>query len=84
MNKVRDYSMMPDIRKAYDILSKNNLLNYVFDFTEIFLDNYEVYSFELQSNFLQQLRTAKDSSIKRVESSFMVFLLVYTYLSLVF
>ena len=64
---------MPDIRKAYDILSKNNLLNYVFDFTEIFLDNYEVYSFELQSNFLQQLQTAKDSSIKRVESSFMVF-----------
>ena len=35
VNKVRDYSMMPDIREAYDILSKNKLLSHVFDFTEI-------------------------------------------------
>ena len=27
--------MMPDIREAYDILSKNKLLSHVFDFTEI-------------------------------------------------
>ena len=73
VNKVRDYSMMPDIREAYDILSKNKLLSHIFDFTEIFVDNYEVCSFELQSKFLQQLQTEKDSSIERGESSFMVF-----------
>ena len=43
VNKVHDYSMMPDIREAYDILSKNKLLSHVFDFTEIgipeFLDS---------------------------------------------
>ena len=72
-NKVRSYNMMPDIREAYDNLSKNKLLSHVFDFTEIFVDNYEVYSFELQSKFLQQLQTEKDSSIERGESSFMVF-----------
>ena len=72
-NKVRDYSMMSDIREAYDILSKNKLLSHVFDFTEIFAENYEAYSFELQSKFLQQLQTEKDSSIERGESSFMVF-----------
>ena len=84
VNKVRDYSMMPDIREAYNILSKNKLLNHVFDFTEIFVDNYEVYSFELQSKVLQQLQTEKDSSIERGESSFMVFHIGCTYLSLVF
>ena len=68
-NKVRSYNMMPDIREAYDNLSKNKLLSHVFDFTEIFVDNYEVYSFK----FLQQLQTEKDSSIERGESSFMVF-----------
>ena len=73
VNKVRDYSMMPEIREAYDILSRNKLLNHVFDFIEIFVDNYEVYSFELQSKFLHQLQTEKDSSIERYESSFMVF-----------
>ena len=35
VNKVRDYSMMPDIREAYDIIFKNKLLSHVFDFTEI-------------------------------------------------
>ena len=70
VNKVCDYSTMPDIREAYDILSKNKLLSHVFDFTKIFLYNYEVHSFELQSKFLQQLQTAKDSSIERGESSF--------------
>ena len=69
VNKVRNYNMMPDIREAYDNLSKNKLLSHVFDFTEIFVDNYEVYSFK----FLQQLQTEKDSSIERGESSFMVF-----------
>ena len=59
VNKVHDYSMMPDIREAYDILSKNKLLSHVFDFTKIFVYNYEVHSFELQSKFLQQLQTAK-------------------------
>ena len=43
VNNVHDYSMMPDIRKAYDILSKNKLLSHVFDFTKIgipeFLDS---------------------------------------------
>ena len=43
MNKVRDYSIMLDIREAYDILSKNKLLSHAFDFTEIgipgFLDS---------------------------------------------
>ena len=43
VNKVCDYSMMADIREAYDILSKNKLLSHVFDFTEIgipeFLDS---------------------------------------------
>ena len=43
VNKVHDYSMMADIREAYDILSKNELLCHVFDFTEIgipeFLDS---------------------------------------------
>ena len=66
--------MMPDIRKAYDILSKNNLLNYVFDFTEIFLDNYEVYSFELQ----------KAVQSKELNHPSRYSVLVYTYLSLVF
>ena len=43
VNKVRDYSMMLDIREAYDILSKNKLVSDAFDFTEIciprFLDS---------------------------------------------
>ena len=43
VNKVRDCSMMANIREAYDILSKNKLLCHVFDFTEIgipeFLDS---------------------------------------------
>ena len=64
---------MPDIRKAYNILSKNKLLSHVFDFTEIFVDNYEVYSFELQRQFLQQLQTEKDGPIERGKSPFMVF-----------
>ena len=43
---------MPDIREAYDILSKNKLLRHVFGFTEIFVDNYEAYNFELENKFL--------------------------------
>ena len=66
VNKVLDYSMMPDIREAYDILCKNKLLSNVFDFTEIFVDNYEMYSFELQSKFLQQFQTEKDIQSKEV------------------
>ena len=52
VNKVRNYRMMPDIREAYDILSKNKLLSHVFGFTEIFVDNYEAYNFELENKFL--------------------------------
>ena len=49
INKVRNYRMMPDIREAYDILSK---ISHVFGFTEIFVDNYEAYNFELENKFL--------------------------------
>ena len=40
---------------------------------QISVDNYEVYSFELQSKFLEQLETTKDNSVKRSDSSFMLF-----------
>ena len=43
VNKVCDYSMVPDKCETYDILSKIKLLSHVFDFTEIgipeFLDS---------------------------------------------
>ena len=52
INKVRDYRMMPDIHETCDILSKNKLLSHVFGFTEIFVDNYEAYNFELENKFL--------------------------------
>ena len=85
VNKVRDYSMMPDIREAYDILSKNKLLSHVFDFTKIFVYNYEVHSFELQSKFLQQLQTAKiQFNRKRRIILLWYSILVHTYLTLEF
>ena len=40
---------------------------------QISVDNYEVYSFELQSKFLERLKTTKDNSVERSESSFMLF-----------
>ena len=81
--KVWNYSLMPDIREVCNILSKNKLLSHVFNFTKIFVDNYEVCSFELQSKSLQQLQTATDSSIERSES-FVVFQIGVYVLSLVF
>ena len=85
VNKVCDYSTMPDIREAYNILSKNKLLSHVFDFTKIFVYNYEVHSFELQSKFLQQLQTAKiQFNRKRRIILLWYSILVHTYLTLEF
>ena len=48
---------MPDVYDAYNPLSNNNLLKNKFEFIECFVDNYTIYSYELQKRFFRELES---------------------------
>ena len=49
-NPFRNVKSMPDVYDAYKLLSNNNLPKNKFEFIECFVDNYTIYSYELQKN----------------------------------
>ena len=48
---------MTDVYDAYNPLSNNNLLKNEFEFIECFVDNYTIYSYELQKRFFRELES---------------------------
>ena len=48
---------MTDVYDAYNPLSNNNLLKNKFEFIECFVDNYTIYSYELQKRFFRELES---------------------------
>lgn len=72
-NKVRDISLMPDVREAYTLLSKNNLLRNRFSFTELLVGNHPIYGYELQRQFLKELENANQLATRTDTSTFLVF-----------
>ena len=45
---------MPDVYDAYNLLWNNNLLKIKSEFVECFVDNYIIYSYELQKRFFKE------------------------------
>ena len=72
-NPFRDVKSMPDIYDAYNLLSNNNLLKNKFEFVECFVDNYTVYSYELQKRFFKELESLKSTATSNSKSTFAVF-----------
>ena len=64
-NQVRNIKSMPDIHDAYKLLSRSNLLKNEFEFIECFVDNYAVYTYEFQNQFLMELRNLKSSAASK-------------------
>ena len=64
---------MTDVYDAYNSLSNNNLLKNKFEFIECFVDNYTIYSYELQKRFFRGLESLKITSTSNSKSTFAVF-----------
>ena len=64
---------MPYVYDAYNLLSNNNLLKYKFEFVECFVDNYAIYSYELQKRFFRELESLKNTATSNSKSTFAVF-----------
>ena len=71
-NPFRDIKLMPDVYDAYNLLSNNNLLKNKFEFVECFVDNYTVYSYELQKRFFKELESLKSTATSNSKSTFAV------------
>ena len=53
---------MPNVYDVYNLLSHNNLLKNKFEFMECFVDNYTIYSYELQKRFFRELESLKSTA----------------------
>ena len=72
-NPFRDVKSVPDIYDAYNLLSNNNLLKNKFEFVECFVNNYTIYSYELQKRFFKELESLKSTATSNSKSTFAVF-----------
>ena len=72
-NPFRDVKSMPDVYDAYNLLSNKNLLKNKFEFVECFVDNYTIYSYELQKRFFKELESLKSTATSNSKSTFAVF-----------
>ena len=63
---------MPDVYDAYNLLSNNNLLKNKFEFVECFVNNYTIYSYELQKRFFKELESLKSTATSNSKSTFAV------------
>ena len=72
-NPFRNVKSMPDVYDAYNLLSNNNLLKNKFEFVECFVDNYTIYSYELQKRFFKELESLKSTATSNSKSTFAVF-----------
>ena len=64
---------MPGVYDAYNLLSNNNLLKNKFEFIECFVDNYTIYSYEMQIRFFRELESLKSTATSNSKSTFAVF-----------
>ena len=69
-NCYRDITKLADIYEAYDVLSKNKLLDFEFDFNEKMVDSDSLYSVEFQRKFLGALTNLVDISKSRESLAF--------------
>ena len=63
---------MPDVYDAYNLLSNNNLLKNKFEFIECFVDDYTIYSYEMQIRFFRELESLKSTATSSSKSTFAV------------
>ena len=59
-NIYRDKNMLADVYEAYNILSKNDLLDFSFEFFENLVDNDPIYSIQFQKKFIETLLTLQN------------------------
>ena len=71
-NPFRNVKSMPDVYDAYNLLSNNNLLKNKFEFVECFVDNYTIYSYELQKRSFKELESLKSTATSNSKSTFAV------------
>lgn len=71
-NLHRDVSCLYDFYEAYNLLSRYSLVNHVFFFDEMLVDNVTIYSNDAQMQFLEILETLKDVAISRKEVKYAI------------
>ena len=72
-NPFQNVKSMPDVYDAYNLLSNNNLLKNKLEFIECFVNNYTIYSYELQKQFFRELESLKSTASSNSKSTFVVF-----------
>ena len=59
-NIYRDKNMLTHVYEAYNILSKNELLDFSFEFFENLVDNHPIYSIQFQKKIIEALSTLQN------------------------
>ena len=73
VNKYQDKNMLADLYKAYNILSRNDLLDFFFEFFEYLVDNDPIYSIQFQKNVIEALSTLKNKGRLRRKNACSIF-----------
>ena len=73
VNKYQDKNMLANLYKAYNILSRNDLLDFSFEFFEHLVDNDPIYSIQFQKNVIEALSTLKNKGRLRRKNAYSIF-----------
>ena len=73
VNIYQDKNMLADLYKAYNILSRNDLLDFSFEFFEHLVDNYPIYSIQFQKKVIEALSTLKNKGRLRRKNACSIF-----------
>ena len=73
VNIYQDKNMLADLYKAYSILSRNDLLDFSFEFFEHLVDNYPIYSIQFQKKVIEALSILKNKGRLRRKNACSIF-----------